>query len=130
MSGQISRKAFLQAAGLSALAAGVGPASAADGLTGHRGHIAAGAPPKGRPFIQRLDPVMRLYPSEAVQRNGAIRFGPAELDVMLPFFGDGEIIWKVTGAGHGLLPHRSMLLVDTSGNASRDRVRNERDPTS
>jgi hypothetical protein len=101
MSEKITRKAFLQAAGLSALAAGVGSASAAAGLTGHRGRIAAGAPPQGGPLIQRLDPVMRLYPAKAVERNGAIRFGSAEIDVMLPFFGDSEIIWNVTAPAAG-----------------------------
>lgn len=45
--------------------------------------------------IARLNPVIRLYPAEAVSRTGDIRFGNAELGTMLPFFGSGEVIWTV-----------------------------------
>jgi hypothetical protein len=105
MSGRITRKDFLRVAGLSALAAGVGPASAADGPARHgRARMIPGMSPMRTPLIRRLDPVMRLYPAKAVERNGAIRFGPAEIDVMLPFFGDGEIVWNITAPAAG--PYR------------------------
>jgi len=43
----------------------------------------------------RLNPVIRLYPAKAAARSGEIRFGPAELGVMLPFLGAGEVVWTV-----------------------------------
>ena len=50
----------------------------------------------GRPFITHLNPVLRLYPAQAATRTGAVQFGAAELDVMLPFFGDGEVEWTTS----------------------------------
>lgn len=99
----MTRKDFLRVAGLAALATGVEPASAAEEPTAHRrgGRIAAGAQGKPNPLIMSLDPVMRLYPGEAIERTGDIRFGPAEIEVMLPFFGDGVITWTVTAPAAG-----------------------------
>jgi hypothetical protein len=44
----------------------------------------------------RIQPILRLYPDKAIRRAGDVRFGPAELKVMLPFIGSGEIVWAVT----------------------------------
>jgi len=101
MSGRITRKDFLRVAGLAALATGIEPASAAAELTAHRHsrHIPdQGVSPA---MIRSLDPVMHLYPAEAIERTGNIRFGPAEIEVMLPFFGDGAIAWAVTAPAAG-----------------------------
>jgi hypothetical protein len=102
MSARMTRKDFLRIAGLAALASGAEPMSAATELTprGRTGHISAGTRTP-RPLIRALDPVKRLYPAEASERIGDIRFGPAEIAVMLPFFGDGEITWSVTAPAAG-----------------------------
>jgi hypothetical protein len=52
-------------------------------------------PPKAS-LISTLNPIIRLYPAEAIERSGDIRFGRAEIDVMLPFFGSGAAAWSVT----------------------------------
>ena len=59
---------------------------------------AADAPADGRTseLIPQLNPILRLYPAGAVERSGDIRFGPAEIGVMLPFVGSGEVVWNVT----------------------------------
>ena len=99
----MTRKDFLRFAGLAALATGVEPASAVEGPTPRRlsGRISADTQRALRPLITSLDPVMRLYPVDAMERRGDIRFGPAEMEVMLPFFGDGEITWTVTAPSAG-----------------------------
>lgn len=51
--------------------------------------------------VPEINPVIRLYPDKAVQRTGDIRFGVAELSVMLPFMGTGEIVWTVDVAEPG-----------------------------
>ena len=98
MSGRITRKDFLRIAGLAALASGVEPARAVEEQTVRvrNGHISSGTQRASSPWIRTLDPVKRLYPGEALARTGDIRFGPAEMEVMLPFFGDGEITWTIT----------------------------------
>src|SRR3546814_4547598 len=55
----------------------------------------------GLPAATKLDPVIRLYPAKAASRSGALRFGPAELSVMLPFLGAGELLWTVEVAEPG-----------------------------
>src|SRR3546814_16525632 len=72
------------------------PASAAAAAT-------FGAPEgQGGPLtVAKLDPVIRLYPAKAASRSGALRFGPAELSVMLPFLGAGELLWTVEVAEPG-----------------------------
>jgi Alpha-L-fucosidase len=103
MSGRMTRKDFLRIAGLAALATGVEPLSAAEGPTPRRlsGRISARTQRAPRPLIRTLDPVTHLYPVEAMERNGNIRFGPAEIESMLPFFGDGEITWSVPAPATG-----------------------------
>jgi len=102
MSERITRKDFLRIAGLAALATGVDPTTAAPAQSLPSGR--SGAHSNGtqhEPLIRSLDPVLRLYPHEAIERTGDIRFGPAEIEVMLPFFGDGEITWSVTAPAAG-----------------------------
>ena len=103
MSERITRKDFLRIAGLTALATGVEPVSAAAASTSDRltGRISTGGRHEARPLIRTLDPVMRLYPVDAMERKGDIRFGPAEIQSMLPFFGDGEITWSITAPAAG-----------------------------
>lgn len=101
MSGRMTRKDFLTLAGLTALSTSVGPARAAEELGTRRGRSPVNMQPTAGPLIRSLDPVMHLYPGEAIERTGNIRFGPAEIEVMLPFFGDGEISWKVTAPAAG-----------------------------
>lgn len=101
MSGRITRKDFLRIAGLAALATGIEPASAAGERTARRHGRHLSAQGASTPLIRSLDPVIRLYPAEAIARTGDIRFGPAEIEVMLPFFGDGAITWTVTAPAAG-----------------------------
>jgi Alpha-L-fucosidase len=103
MSGKMTRKDFLALAGLGALASGVDTANALKRPVEHGtfGPIRAGTRPSTGPLIRSLDPAMHLYPAKAFGRKGQIRFGPAELAVMLPFFGDGEIKWEVTAPASG-----------------------------
>lgn len=102
MSERMTRKDFLRIAGLATLATGVEPAIAVGKPTARRrGGISAGAQGMSSSLIRSLDPVMRLYPGEAIERTGDIRFGPAEIEVMLPFFGDGVITWTVTAPAAG-----------------------------
>src|SRR3546814_5240775 len=91
----MNRKEFLRT-GLSTMAAAGLPASAAAAAT-------FGAPEgQGGPLtVAKLDPVIRLYPAKAASRSGALRFGPAELSVMLPFLGAGELLWTVEVAEPG-----------------------------
>jgi hypothetical protein len=98
MTEKMTRKDFLRIAGLTALATGTEPTSAATELTLHRGsdHFRADGKRARGPLIRSLDPVIRLHPAGAVQRQGDIRYGPAEIDAMLPFFGDGETTWNIT----------------------------------
>ncbi|MFZ0500595.1 MAG: alpha-L-fucosidase [Steroidobacteraceae bacterium] len=102
MSGRITRKDFLRVAGLAALARGVTPAGAADPTTSHgHGRSSFSAQRTDVPLIRTLDPVKGLYPGEALERTGEVRFGPAEFGVMLPFFGNGEMTWSVTAPAAG-----------------------------
>ncbi|MCM8730279.1 alpha-L-fucosidase [Hephaestia sp. GCM10023244] len=90
----MNRKEFLRT-GLSTMAVAGLPASAAAAAFG-----AADAP--GDPItVTRLDPVIRLYPAKASSRSGELRFGPAELSIMLPFLGAGELLWEVEVAEPG-----------------------------
>ncbi len=54
-----------------------------------------------RVTVPRLNPVVHLYPGKAASRSGELRFGLAELSVMLPFFGPGEVLWTVEAAEPG-----------------------------
>lgn len=103
MSGRMTRKDFLRIAGLAALATGVTPeeAGATMRLRRHDARMSSGTQPSATPLIRTLDPVKRLYPDEALARSGDIRFGPAELAVMLPFFGDGAVTWGITAPAAG-----------------------------
>ncbi len=97
MSDKLTRKDFLRAVGLSTVAAGLSPTvfahDSTHSLPGPRfGHSL----PARRPLITHLNPILRLYPAQTVARTGAVQFGAAELDVMLPFFGDGEVEWTTT----------------------------------
>lgn len=97
MSDKITRKDFLRGIGYSTLAAGVAPASLGREVPPeHESQPIIRARGSQRPLIQELNPVMRLYPAKAVERTGHVRFGAAEIDVMLPFFGDGEVVWNLT----------------------------------
>lgn len=89
---KMTRKEFLRT-GLSLVAAAGLPTSIATAAA--RAAVADRGGAKGVP-IPQLNPVARLYPYGAVERSGEIRFGPAELGVMLPFFGSGEVVWNVT----------------------------------
>ena len=97
MSEKFTRKEFLRAVGLSTVAAGLSPAVLAH--NSRQDSVPAGfarASDVRRPLITHLNPVLRLYPAQAVERTGAVQFGAAELDVMLPFFGDGGVQWTTT----------------------------------
>ncbi|MDV6330692.1 alpha-L-fucosidase [Asticcacaulis sp. 201] len=52
-------------------------------------------------LIPQLNPVIRLYPAKALSRTGEFRFGPGELEMMLPFLGAGEIAWTVNAPEAG-----------------------------
>lgn len=90
---RINRKEFLRG-GLSTMAMAGLPASAIAAA----GRSDATGP---RVSIDALDPVIRVYPAKAASRTGELRFGPAELSVMLPFLGPGEVIWTVEIADPG-----------------------------
>ncbi|HMI19202.1 MAG TPA: alpha-L-fucosidase [Sphingomonas sp.] len=87
----MNRKEFLRN-GLSTMALAGLPAS----VTFAKTTPAAAAGKAGEVASLHLDPVIRLYPAKAVLRSGEIRFGPAELSVMLPFLGAGEVLWTVS----------------------------------
>jgi len=94
---KLTRQEFIRS-GLSMLAVAALPAS-----------IAAGAARATKTpvddgksaVIPELNPVIRLYPYEAVVRSGDVRFGPAEIGVMLPFLGSGEVVWNVSVPSDG-----------------------------
>jgi hypothetical protein len=100
---EITRKDFLRGVGLSAVAAATGSTAFANEpvRSPARGSLSATASPGEGPHINGLNPVIRLFPAQATERSGEIRFGPAELDVMLPFFGAGEVAWNVTAPAPG-----------------------------
>jgi Alpha-L-fucosidase len=47
-------------------------------------------------LIRQINPVRRLYPDEAIERTGNIRFGAGEMRTMVAFFGSGAITWDMT----------------------------------
>lgn len=97
MSRKMTRKDFIRAAGLSVVGTGLSPAGAAGDKAASRHAASSLAHPRSAgSLIAGLNPVLRLYPAQATVRTGEIRFGPAEIKVMLPFFGSGEVIWNVT----------------------------------
>lgn len=92
---KMNRKEFLRT-GLSTMAVAGLPASAASAA-----RFAAADAQRGPVSVEKLDPVIRLYPAKAASRSGEFRFGPAELSVMLPFLGAGEVLWTVEVAEPG-----------------------------
>jgi hypothetical protein len=90
----MTRKDFMRGVGMSVVGAGLAPAAAA-GRTIKR-HESPSADSRRDTLITRLNPVVRLYPAASSGQTGNIRFGAAEIKVMLPFFGDGEVTWNVT----------------------------------
>ena len=87
---KFTRKDFLRL-GLSAAAAGLYPLGAVSTRAAAKTDKAAQTS-----LIPQLNPVLRLYPAGAIERAGDIRFGTAELEAMLPFFGSGTVTWDVT----------------------------------
>lgn len=93
----MTRKDFIRT-GLSAVAAaGLPPLAMANAVPRPTQAPVA----KDAALIETLNPVLRLYPDKAVERSGDIRFGTAELRVMLPFFGAGQVVWNVTAPESG-----------------------------
>jgi Alpha-L-fucosidase len=87
---KMTRKEFLWT-GLSAAVVGLWPPGFAKGKSA-AGDAAAAV----SPLIAHLNPILRLYPAGAIERTGDIRYGMGELQVMLPFFGSGEVTWELT----------------------------------
>ncbi len=87
---KMTRKKFLEMATALA-AAGLKPLGSAKGQP----QASLAAVPEG-PLIGSLNPIRRLYPAQAKEITGDTRFGAAEIKVMLPWFGPGEITWNVT----------------------------------
>jgi hypothetical protein len=88
--------------GCSALAIGAIPSGLARGPAAPRGIRSCSDLSRGQPpLFRERAPTLRLYPAESLTRTGNIRFGPAELDVMLPFFGDGEVVWELPAPSPG-----------------------------
>ena len=90
----ITRKTFLQLGLSSAVVSLLPPA-------GSTVRAAQSAAQSANPLISQLNPVLRLYPAKAIERSGDIRFGAAEIEVMLPFFGSGAVTWNVTVPASG-----------------------------
>jgi hypothetical protein len=89
----LTRKDFLR--GSASLAAALAAPSVA-GAAVCKGRAPGMAPMAiGPAGVPELEPIIRLYPAKAVQRSGEVRFGVAEIGVMLPFMGDGEAVWTV-----------------------------------
>lgn len=95
MFGKITRADFLKS-GFSLLAAAQAPRV----LAGMDKGSSPAAEIAG-PYVRELNPVLRLYPAKADERSGEVRFGPAEITVMLPFFGSGKVTWSVTAPHSG-----------------------------
>ncbi|NML07828.1 hypothetical protein [Sphingomonas sp. G-3-2-10] len=92
---KLTRKDFLR--GGAALAAASSLPALPASASGSAAAPASGKGPAVKPSaagIDKLNPVIRLYPEKSVFRSGNIRFGVGELEMMLPFLGTGEIIWN------------------------------------
>lgn len=100
MSRKITRKEFMRGVGLSVVGAGLAPAAAAGSRTA-KPHASTSLDSRREALITRLNPVLRLYPAASTAQTGAIRFGPAEIKVMLPFFGSGEVTWNMKAPAAG-----------------------------
>jgi hypothetical protein len=89
----ITRKTFLQI-GVSSAVASLLPAVSSRAQAAVK---SANSPNSAQtPLISELNPVLRLYPAKAIERTGDVRFGGAEIEVMLPFFGSGAVTWNIT----------------------------------
>jgi hypothetical protein len=93
---KLTRKDFLRGGAAVAAAASL-PAGARIASPPAGGPVA----PPGPLGVDALSPVIRLYPEKAVFRGGAYRFGTGELEMMIPFMGDGEIVWTVNAPEPG-----------------------------
>jgi hypothetical protein len=100
MSRKMTRKDFIKGAGLSVVATGLAPVSAA-GTRAAKYHESSSLDSRRGSLITSLNPVLRLYPAESATQTGDVRFGPAEIKVMLPFFGSGEVTWNVKAPAAG-----------------------------